>query len=293
MQYFISLTIIFFSLLLSSCSSETKHNNSLTISTNAWIGYAPLFYAKEKGYLKENNIHLLISVSLGEAADLYSVGRADMLTTTQHEYYALKDAFHLLPVILLDRSNGGDMILSNRTINELQKAKKITAYLEIDSVNAEMLKEFLQHYNIPLKKLHLINKDQAQIEDISAHDNEAILIVTYTPYDISLKKKGFKVITSTKDINSIIVIDALCSSKSIYNKRLKHLKILKTIIDRSVEELMQDKKTSYQLIKKYLRNLSYKEYLASLQSIKWINKPSKELLEHIEPLGYDRKYILP
>jgi len=293
MRYGITLLLVLFSILLNSCSSETKRNKPLTISTNSWIGYAPLFYAQKKGYLKENNIKLLVSVSLAEAANLYSVGKADMLTTTQHEYYALKDEFHLVPVILLDRSNGGDMVLSNKTIDELQKAEKIKAYLEIDSINAEILKDFLKLYNIPLNKLHMINKDQAQIEDIVPNDNEAILIVTYTPHNITLKKRGFRVVASTKDIDSIMVIDALCTSKSIYNKHLEQLKRVKTIIDRSIEELMQDKKSSYKLVKKYLGDLTYKEYLESLQSIKWINKPSKELLERIAPLGYDRRYILP
>jgi len=293
MRYFFSLLIILFSLVLSSCSSETPNNKPLTIATNSWIGYTPLFYAQEKGYLEENNIKLLVNVSLAEAAELYSVGKADMLTTTQHEYYAFKEEFDLVPVILLDRSNGGDMILSNKSVQELQEADSITAYLEIDSINAEILKDFIKLYNIPLKKLHMINKDQAQIEDIQLPKNEAVLIVTYVPYNISLEKKGFKVIASTKDINSIIVIDALCTSKTIFNKRLAHLKTLKTIVDRSVEELMADKKASYLLVKKYLGDLSYNEYIESLQTITWINKPSPALLDRIEPLGYERRYILP
>jgi NitT/TauT family transport system substrate-binding protein len=279
--------------MLSSCSSEIHNNKPLTIATNSWIGYAPLFYAQEKGYLEKNNIKLLVNVSLAEAAELYSVGKADMVTTTQHEYYAFKEEFDLVPVILLDRSNGGDMILSNKSVAELQKADSITAYLEVDSINAEILKDFIKLYNIPLEKLHMINKDQAQIEDIQLPKNEAVLIVTYVPYNINLEKKGFKVIASTKDINSIIVIDALCTSKTIFNKRLAHLKTLKAIIDRSVEELMKDKKSSYLLVKKYLGDLSYKEYLESLQTITWINKPSQELLDRIEPLGYERRYILP
>ena len=293
MRYIVTLLTILFSLMLSSCSNETHSDKPFTIATNSWIGYAPLFYAQEKGYLDEKNIKLLVNVSLAEAAELYSVGKADMLTTTQHEYYAFKEEFDLVPVILLDRSNGGDMILSNKSIKELQEADSITAYLEIDSINAEILKDFIKLYNIPLKKLHMINKDQAQIEDIQLPKNEAVLIVTYVPYNISLEKKGFKIIASTKDINSIIVIDALCTSKTIFNQRLKDLTVLKAIIDRSVEELMKDKKSSYLLVKKYLGDLSYKEYLESLQTITWINKPSQELLDRIEPLGYERRYILP
>jgi len=293
MRHFVALAIILFSLLLSSCTHEKQTEKPLTISTNSWIGYTPLFYAQEKGYLKENNIKLVVNVSLAEAAELYSVGKADMLTTTQHEYYAFKKEFDLVPVILLDRSNGGDMILSNKSIDELLQAEEITAYLEIDSINAEILKDFLKLYNIPLSKLHMINKDQAQIEDIQLPKDQTVLIVTYVPYNIALQKRGFQVLASTKDINSIIVIDSLCCSKNLYEKRFTDLKKLKKIIDRSVDELMQDKKASYLLVKKYLGDLNYKEYIESLETIAWINKPSKELLERIKPLGYESRYILP
>jgi len=293
MRYTVTFITTLFLLFFGGCSEEKYNSETLTISTNSWIGYAPLFYAEEQGYLQRNNIKLLVNVSLAEAAEIYSVGKADLLTTTQHEYYAFKKEFDLVPIILLDKSNGGDMILSNRSIQELQASKNISAYLEIDSINAEILKAFIHHYNIPLEKLNLINKDQAQIEDIEPRDDEDMIIVTYVPYNIKLEKKGFQMIASTKDNKSIMVIDALCSSKTTFKERLRHLQTLKKIIDLSVEELMKDKKASYLLTKKYLGNLTYREYLQALKTITWINKPSKKLLDDIEPLGYEREYILP
>jgi NitT/TauT family transport system substrate-binding protein len=292
---YVLLSFIFFllSLLLTSCSTESKQQKTLKIATNSWIGYTPLFYAKEKGYLQKNNIQLLSNVSLAEAAELYSVGKADMVTTTQHEYYALKsEGMPIVPTILIDRSNGGDMVLSNRSLTDLQKAKSITAYLEIDSINAEILQDFLKLNNISLDKLTLINKDQAQIQDLEIVENENLLVVTYTPYNIALQKRGFKVLASTKDLHSIIVIDALCCSTQLFETRKQELKNLKSIIDRSIEELMQDKEASYKLVKPYLGNLSYAEYLDALKSIVWINNPSAELLEKIEPLGYKKKYLI-
>jgi NitT/TauT family transport system substrate-binding protein len=292
MRFFLILLSIFLSFSFSSCSKNSHKEKVLKIATNSWIGYAPLFYAKEKGYLKQNNIKLLMNVSLAEAAELYSIGKADMVTTTQHELYALQKDFDIIPTILIDRSYGGDMILSNKSISELQKASMITTYLEIDSINAEILQSFLKIYNIPVEKLNIINKDQAQIEDLKPEQNEAILIVTYVPYNILLQKRGFKVVTSTKDIQSIVVIDSLCTSKKLYSNRFYQLKKLKAIVDQSIDEIMSNTKESYLLVKKYLGNLSYEEYLEGLKTIKWINKPSRELLERIEPMGYESKYII-
>ena len=285
------LIALFFILLFTSCSQE--HTKTLHISTNSWIGYTPLFYAKEKGYLDKLNIQLITNVSLAEAADIYDIGRAEMVTTTQHEYYSLKNSGHdIVPIILFDRSNGGDMVLSNKSIDELQKAQKIYAYLEIDSINAEVLKDFINHYNIDEHKIEFINKDQAQIEDLKALNNENMLIVTYVPYNLKLQKHGFKQMASTKDMKTIIVIDALCSNKSTLLNQKKRLQELKHVIDRSINELIADKRASYELVKNYLGDMSYGDYIDSFELIKWINKPSPELLKHIEPMGYNKEQLL-
>ncbi len=290
MKKILLLTFIFF-LFFSSCSQQKRRE--LRISTNSWIGYAPLFYAKEKGYLEAADIKLITNVSLAEAADIYSVGKADMVTTTQHEYYMLKNSNpNIIPIILLDRSKGGDVVLSNRSIKELQNAKQIHAYLEIDSINAEVLEDFLKHYNIDPQKLKYINKDQAQIQDLKPQKDKNILIATYIPYNIFLEKKGFHELSSTKNTDAIIVIDSLCTSQKKVNKYKKRLHELKKIIDRSIREINSNKQQSYELTKNYLGNISYGEFVDSLQLIEWINHPSKTLLKRIKPMGYDEKFLI-
>ncbi len=282
---------LFFTLLFTSCSQENK--KELHISTNSWIGYAPLFYAKEKGYLDKLNIELITNISLAEAANIYDIGKAEIVTTTQHEYYSLKNSGHdIIPVILLDRSNGGDMVLSNKNINTLIHAKKIYAYLEIDSINAEILQDFLKRYNISEKKMVFINKDQSQIESLQPQDDKNMLVVTYVPYNIKLKKSGFKELASTKKMSTIMVIDALCTNESTLKNNKERLHQLKAVIDRSIQELQADKRASYNLVKRYLENMSYGDYIDSLELIKWINKPSQKLLKRIEPMGYEAKQLI-
>ena len=282
---------LFFTLLFTSCSQENK--KELHISTNSWIGYAPLFYAKEKGYLDKLNIQLITNISLAEAANIYDIGKAEIVTTTQHEYYSLKNSGHdIIPVILLDRSNGGDMVLSNKNINTLIHAKKIYAYLEIDSINAEILQDFLKRYNISEKKMVFINKDQSQIESLQPQDDKNMLVVTYVPYNIKLKKSGFKELASTKKMSTIMVIDALCANANTLKNHKERLHQLKAVIDRSIQELQADKRASYNLVKRYLENMSYGDYIDSLELIKWINKPSQKLLKRIEPMGYEAKQLI-
>ncbi len=288
-QFFFVVSIIF---LFSGCFHNAQ-KKELKISTNSWIGYAPLFYAKEKGYLKDLDINLVINVSLAEAADVFSVGRADMVTTTQHEYYSIKNTQNdIVPLILMDRSYGGDMILSNMSIKALKHTNKIYAYLEIDSINSDILRDFIKNNSIDEKKIEFINQDQAQIQDIEDIKNRATIIVTYSPYDASLKQKGFKEIASTRDINSIVVIDALCGAKSLRVSEKERLKKLKKVIDKSIYEIQNNTKNSYSVVKSFLNNISYKEYLRALKTIKWTEKPSKKLLSRIKKLGYKKEYLI-
>jgi len=293
MKNFILFLLIAFSFI--SCSSTAQKDETITISTNQWIGYTPLFYAYEKGYLKELDVKLINSVSLAEAADIYRVGQANMVTTTQHEFNALRDDTHnIVPVILLDRSNGADMVLSNRSLQELKDSKKIYAYLEVDSINREILKDFIKNNNLNENNFVIINKDQEQIQNVNFKKlhNRDLLIVTYTPYDAPLKEQGFKEVASTKNIDSIIVIDALCSTKELRKNKEEQLLRLKKIIDKSIDEITQNPRQAHKITAKYLSNISYAEFTSALKNIKWINKPSDELLEFISKYHYNRETIL-
>lgn len=285
------LVLLFSFVFFISCS--TQKDKELRIAVNSWIGYTPLFYAKEKAYLKNINIKLIPTVSLGESTDIFSVTKVDMLTATQHEYNALKTNFPtLMPIILIDRSDGGDMILSNKTIKELQNTKKITVLLEIDSINNELIKDFIKKYHIDKSTLSYKNKDQSQIQDTPYTQDNAIIIVTYAPYNLQLLKDGFKEIASTKDMNTLLVIDAVCVTKETFQKNKQTLLKLKKVIDTSIEEIQKDPHAAYELTKKYLGNITYEEFEHSLTMIKWINHPDKKLFHALEKIGYKEGNII-
>jgi len=284
------LFLIFTLLLFVSSQISAKE---LTISTNSWIGYTPLFYANEKGYLKELDIKLLTSDTLSEAAAIYKENKADMVTTTQHEYYAIqKSGYSIIPVILFDRSYGADMVLSNKSIEELQKEEKIDVYLKTDSINAQVLEDFINYYHIDKNKLTLINTEPSQIEKLKPHKNKNMLIVTFVPYNIALQKKGFMELASTKETKVIVVVDSLCADQKVVLNDKRRLQKLKSIIDRSILEIQADKRASYQLLKGYLQGMTYEDYLNTLSKIEWINKPSPNFLNRIKDMGYNEQYLL-
>jgi NitT/TauT family transport system substrate-binding protein len=149
-----------------------------------------------------------------------------------------------------------------------------------------MIQTFTKIYNLNPKKMLYIDKDQSQIQDLPFKKDKDIVIVTYTPYNTKLIKVGYKEIASTKNINNILIIDAICTTKEILNKNKKRLEKLKKILDKSIKEIQENPEEAYKLTAKYLNNISYDEYKSSMKTIKWIHKPSKELLLKLKTINY-------
>ncbi|MDH5433539.1 MAG: hypothetical protein OEY19_06305 [Gammaproteobacteria bacterium] len=279
----VRLFSIFFFFFISSCADNEYKR--LNISATTWIGYSPIYYAKEKGWLKPLNIKVLHVSSLSENMYLYQAGNADAFVGTQYEYNLLsKKDPDLLPIIMLDRSNGGDIIMSNKSIDDLKKTTApIDAYLEMDSINNTMLTDFIRTYGLEENTFNYINQDQANILNVEYNSDSQILIVTYIPYDFELAKKGFKEIASTKDGLDLLVVDAMFTTTQTLNNHKEQFVLMKKHIDAAVRILEQNPREFYEVVKHYINNISYEEFLMSLEDIVWINdRMSPDLIERLK-----------
>lgn len=282
------VSFLFIIVLFTSCSSQKYEK--LEVSATTWIGYTPLYYAKEKGWLKSLNIKLLHVVSLSENMYLYDAGNSDAYVGTQYEYNLLvKKDPSLTPVMLFDRSNGGDVVMSNASIQELKDMDKpIDAYLEMDSINSILLKDFLKKYDMQKKKINYINRDQASISTLDSKNiTKRTIVVTYIPYDIELKKHGFKTVASTKDNLNLLVVDGLFTKEKVFENHNKQFRELKILVDKAVKALQDDPREFYDTVKPYMLEVSFEEFIHSLDGIVWINKNiSPELKERMRESHY-------
>lgn len=266
--------------ILTSCSSP--YDKLLKISATTWIGYTPLFYAKEKGWLEPLNIKITNVVSLSENMALYKSGNFDAYVGTQYEYgVLLPKESSLHPVMMFDRSYGGDVVMGNVSITNLKNTNSvIDIYLEIDSVNSTIIKDFLKIYKLEGKKLNYINKDQAYISTLSVSDmKNPTVIATYSPYNNYLTKRGFKELVCTKEGLDLLVVDAMFTTDQVFNEHQQQFLELKKIVDKSLNALNENPKEYYETIKMYLPETSYEEFQHSLEDIIWINKAMSPALQ--------------
>ena len=268
----------------------------LKISATTWIGYTPLFYAKEKGWLDELNIKLTNVVSLSENMYLFKSGNFDAYVGTQYEYELLfKTNKSLTPIFMFDRSFGGDVIMSNRTLQELLDSNEtLEAYLELDSINNTLLRDFITIHGLEKRKIHYKNNDQAYIGSLKAkHMKKPLLIVTYTPYNFHLATNGFKEIASTKEGLDLLVVDALFTSKDSLEKHKEQYIKLSQLIRKAISALRSDPQEFYERVKIYLPETSYEEFLDSLGDIVWLDGTLPEdLKERLEKAKFSTKELL-
>ena len=287
---------VFLLFVVLSFSSCVEDNKKIKITTSTWIGYAPLFYPKEKNWLEPLNIKLLNVVSLSENMYLYKAGNADAFVGTQYEYnFLLQEDKTLIPIIIFDKSNGGDMILSNLTLDELSKTNKdIDAYLEIDSVNSILLNDFIRSNNLQDKKINYINEDQSNISRLKANEiNNPTIIVTYTPYNNILEKNSFRELSSTKKSDDLLIIDGMYVKKDFYYENKETFVKLKKLVDDSIINLQNNPKEFYNTVKPYLTNISYEEFLSSLNDIIWLNKDiPTNILEKLDNSNFKTKDLI-
>lgn len=285
---------LFILFIFTSCSSP--YDKPLKISATTWIGYTPLFYAKEKGWLEPLNIKITNVVSLAENMALYQSGNFDAYVGTQYEYSVLSPKESSLhPVIMFDRSYGGDVVIANVTLNDLKnKDSAIDVYLEMDSINITLLKDFLKKHHLENKKLNYINKDQAYISTLKGSDmKHTTLIITYSPYDNYLTKNGFQELASTKDGLDLLVVDAMFTTDKVFDEHQQQFVELKKLVETSLSALESNPKEYYETIKIYLPETSYEEFQHSLRDIVWINKTiSPQLEERLNQANFPIRKII-
>lgn len=283
-------------LMLSSCS-KVQEEPPLVITTDTWIGAAPLYYAHAMGWLRGANIEMLQSDSINENLQRYSSGAADIVTGTVHEYHRLKQKHtDLIPIIIYDRSYGGDVILSNKTVLEIGESNhKVDLYLESDTVNEEMFNYFLADYNFSREKFTLHNRTQSEIGKlIASKSGKPMIAITYSPNDTLLKKQGFFEIASSKS-DDYLVVDAFYLSRKTGVAHAAQTKALREALTRSVAVYHRDPKGFYEKVKPYLGGVSYEEFTTMIRSIQWTDNHqlSSKMLQQLQKNHFPTQELLP
>ncbi len=260
----------------------------ITIAANTWIGYLPLAYAKEMGWLKKDHFILKWTHSLSESKTLFRLGLCEGFCATQYE--VLSDPqikAKSSPYFFIDQSLGADQILSNTPLQDLKKVPNIEAYLEVSSVNKALLGTFVKVYDLG-RSLRL--NDTTQDNFLHMKFKKPTLIVTYEPYATLLRQKGFYLIASSKTLQPYISIyDLFFGQKSLSPHRIR---LLYESFLKGLQQLQERPRYFYEMIKEYIPNTSFQEFQKELKGIRWIKKPLPLDINYLKSQGFDTSKLI-
>lgn len=258
----------------------------IRISSNPWVGYTPFIYAQEQGWLKDTPFRFMWLVGLSENRRLFERGFTQGFTATQYELLHLKEPQQLETAFLIDRSDGADAVLSNRSLAALQaESGPITVYLERGSLQRDMFHAFVKESGLTGHTFEFVNSAQNTMLLVRPSVGPVILI-SYSPYLTQLQEHGFETIASTHTLKSFAVVDGLFVDRNVFLDNKSYFAELKGVFDRALAVFRSDPHAYYESVRGYLEGETFEQFMNSTHNVVWLNAHvDPEILTHLRTQG--------
>jgi NitT/TauT family transport system substrate-binding protein len=190
---------------------------SLKLGYSVWVGYGPLFIARDKGYFKEEGLNVeLIKVEdpKNRFAALAAGQLNGLVSTLDTMTLYWKPETPFVAICGLDDSSGGDGILVKKELNSLKDLKGKTVAVNVGSVSHFFLSYLLQQNGMSDAdlKLNKMSQGDAAAAIVAGRVDAA---VTWQPHlSKAAKDPNVKILITSKDTPGLIV-DVLIVRKDL------------------------------------------------------------------------------
>jgi len=194
---------ILLTILLSGCNPFAEPEPVIRIGTNVWPGYESLYLARDLGYYQESPIRL---VELNSASDVIHAirnGTLDAAALTLDEALSLlQDGIRLKLILVMDFSDGGDVLLAKPYVKSLQDLHGRRIVVENSAVGAVLLDGALQAANLSPSDIFITS---CTVDEQARCYQQADAVVTFDPVKSQLLKLGAKPLFDSSQIPDRIV----------------------------------------------------------------------------------------
>jgi len=195
---------IFFLLLIISLSAcEPTPESPLRIGTNTWPGYEPLYLARSLGYYNNSRIHLVEMNSASEVIHSLRSGMLEGAALTLDEVLTLQaDDFDLKIILVMDFSNGGDVLLAKPDIDTLLDLKGKRIAVEYTAVGAILLDAALASADLTVSDIEVI---ACSLDNHLDCYNSNDAVITFEPVKTKILHQGAKQMFDSSKIPGRII----------------------------------------------------------------------------------------
>lgn len=197
-----ALLLVGLACALAGCDSTPER---MRIATNLWVGYQPLFLARERGFI-DGDVYRLIEFGTNrESLRAFRNGEVEVAALTLDEVMRLRaDGLDARVVLVLDDSQGADALVAAPSVNSLAELKNKRIAVEPGAVGAYMLSRMLQKASLSIGDVSIVRLDApAHVEALAANQVDAV--ITYEPMRSQALAQGARELFSSRDIPGEIV----------------------------------------------------------------------------------------
>jgi len=259
--------------LLAGCSdlfeSITDEPQPMRIGSNVWPGYEPLYLARELGYYEELPISMVEYPSASEVLRAYRNGVIQAAALTMDEVLILADSgFDPRVVMLLDVSQGGDVILAQDGIHSMSELKGKRIGVENTALGAYILSRALALNGLLAGDVTLVSLEVNEHETaFTAGDVDAV--VTFEPVRTKLLEVGAGLLFSSRDIPGEIFDVLVVDAEYLAQNR----EVVESLVQRWFQTLdyqRQNPQRAAEIIARR-QQLSPEDYLSSMDGLKMVS----------------------
>jgi NitT/TauT family transport system substrate-binding protein len=259
-----------------SIGSSQAEAGSISIGMTVWVGYGPLFLARDLGYFKDAGVdvdlNLVDDSTLALAAE--ASGKMTGMAGTIDEILKYRSkSFCFKTVTVLDESHGGDGMVVADNINSLNDVKGKTVALNEGSTSQFWFSYLLKTHGIPLK--------DAPTTNMTADDAAAAFIagrvpvaVTWEPNLTMVKTKHAGKVLIDSSTTPGVIVDVLELSCDVIKNQPNDVKALLTGLNRAVDYLNAHQDQAYPIMAKavggYLKNP--KDFADAAKGVRFYDK---------------------
>jgi len=267
--------------LLIGCSDSFfpgSESQPMRIGSNVWPGYEPLYLARELGYYEGLSISMVEYPSASEVLRAYRNGAIQAAALTMDEVLILAES-GLDPrvVLLLDVSQGGDVILGQDNIHSVADLKGRRVGVENTALGAYVLSRALAMNEMRVSDVTLVPLEVNEHE-AAFKAGKIDAVVTFEPVRTRLLDVGATRLFSSQNIPNEI-FDVLVVQGDYLEKNRAVVKSLVQRWFQTLEYQQQNPQRAAEIIARR-QQLKPADYLASMDGLKMVSRA-----ENIEALS--------
>lgn len=224
MHRLIAVTCLLLGVLaLSSCVPAPEP--PLRVGSNQWLGYEPLYLARDLGFYDNQPVRLVDLTSATEVLRAFRQRQIDVAALTLDEALRLAEFDATLRVFLVTNiSNGADKVLAREGISAPGQLRNGCIAHEESALGAYMLQEFLEHAGL--------DHDEVRTQPATIDQHLSIMekggcdaVISFDPMAMRLEQQGYHVIFDSSQIPGRIV-DVLVTRADLMQTRSQALQTL-------------------------------------------------------------------